>query len=950
MRYDFRWVIFFVFVWIGGGGIWAQSASKAETEGRVNTNALMNPLPLDSNITIVTMENGLRYYIRENTEPRNRAELRLVVNAGSILEDDDQQGLAHFVEHMAFNGTEHFEKQELVNYLEQIGMRFGPDVNAYTSFDETVYMLQIPTDSVRIVETAFQILEDWAHRVRFPEAEIDKERGVVIEEWRQGRGAQARMRDRQFPVLFKGSRYAERLPIGKPEVIDTAHYETVRRFYKDWYRPDLMAVIAVGDFDTEWIESLIVKHFGNMPSPQNTRERIYYPVPGHEETLYAIATDPEATFSSVAVYYKKPVQPENTHKVYRDMLIQALYDGILNNRLNELLQQPDPPFLFANSGRGRFIRTKEFYVINAAVKENGIERGLEALLVEAARIDRYGVTPPELERQKAEMMRGMEQAFKERNKTPSSAYTAEYIRNYLQEEPVPGIAYEYQLYQAYIPSITIEEINRLADALITEQDRVVLVSAPEKAGVKVPDEAELAKVFQQVSELEIAPYEDRVSDAPLVKNLPAPGRVETKTGLDTLGVELWQLSNGIRMMIKPTDFKNDQILFSAYSPGGLSLYPDSVYIAGATADAIVSQSGLGQFGPIELEKKLAGKAVNVTPAINSLSEGLNGNASPEDLETLFQLIYLYFTSPRKDSTAFLSYQARLKGFLENRSANPEAAFRDTLQVTLAQNHFRARPWSLEILKEMDLERSWQIYRERFADASDFTFIFVGNIDQTTLQPLAEKYLGALPALRRREHWRDEGIYPPRGVIEKTVYRGLEEKSRVQIVFTGPFEWNRQSRYDLNAMAEVLRIRLREVLREDQGGTYGVGVSASPDHYPREEYQVSIGFGCAPDRVDELTKLVFEEIDSLKTKGTRETYIQKVRETQRREHEVNLRRNGYWLSTLKFYDTHKEPLTGILETPRFIDNLTIEAVQKAAQRYLDTQNFVKVVLMPEKTGS
>ncbi len=950
MRYGFRWILFLVFVWINGSGIWAQSGNGAETGEGESANALMNPLPVDSSITIRTLDNGIRYYIRENSEPRDRAELRLVVNAGSILEDDDQQGLAHFVEHMAFNGTEHFEKQELVNYLEQIGMRFGPDVNAYTSFDETVYMLQIPTDSMQIVETAFQILEDWAHRIGFLETEIDKERGVVMEEWRQGRGAQARMRDRQFPVLFKGSRYAERLPIGKPEVIDTAHYETIRRFYQDWYRPDLMAVIAVGDFDKKWIESLIVKHFGNMPSPQNYRERVYYPVPGHEETFYAIATDPEATFSSVAVYYKKPVQPENTHKVYRDMLIQALYDGILNNRLKELLQQPDPPFLFANSGRGRFIRTREFYVINAAVKENGIRAGLQALLTEAARIDRYGVTPSELARQKAEMMRGMEQAFRERDKTPSSAYAAEYIRNYLQDEPVPGIAYEYQLYQTYIPSITIEEINQLADALITEQDRVVLVSAPEKAGLTVPDEAELAQVFREVSEMDIAPYEDRVTDAPLVNNLPAPGQVETKTGPDTLGVEHWQLSNGIRMMIKPTDFKNDQILFYAYSSGGLSLYPDSVYIAGATADAIVSQSGLGEFGPIELEKKLAGKTVSVTPEINSLSEGLNGNASPEDLETLFQLIYLYFTSPRKDSTAFLSYQSRIRGFLENRSASPEAAFRDTLQVTLAQNHFRARPWTMDMLKEMDLERSLQIYRERFADASDFTFIFVGNIDPAALQPLAEQYLASLPALYRREHWRDEGIYPPRGIIEKTVYKGLEEKSRVQIVFTGPFVWNRQNRYDLNAMAEVLRIRLRELLREDQGGTYGVGVSASPQHFPREEYQISIGFGCAPERVGELTRLVFAEIDSLKFRGVGESYLQKVRETQRREYEVNLRRNGYWLSTLKFYDTHQEPLTGILETPRFIEQLSVESVQKAAQKYLDTRNFVKVVLMPEKTGS
>ncbi len=946
------WLIFVTFSAI----LWmvACSGSKSNLKvihkNEINSNAQLTPLPKDTNIIVNKLENGIQYYIRENREPQNRAELRLVVNAGSVLEDDDQQGLAHFVEHMCFNGTEHFEKQALVDYLESIGMRFGPDVNAYTSFDETVYMLQIPTDSAEIVDTAFQILEEWAHRVSFEASEIDKERGVVVEEWRLGRGAQSRIRDKQFPVLFKNSRYANRLPIGQKAVIDTAHYETVRRFYKDWYRPDLMAVVAVGDFDRNAIKALIEKHFAAIPPKENPRKREYYPVPGNEKPLVAIVTDPEATYSSVSVYYKKDVKDENSHKAYRQSLVQSIHDGILNNRLNELLQQPEPPFRFASVGQGRFIRTKEFYVLNTVVKDNQMETGLEALLTEASRIKQFGVTASELERQKTDMLRGIEQAYQERDKTASASYAAEYIRNFLQDEPIPGIEYEFELWKKFIPSITLDEVNERSQQLITEADEVILASAPEKEGVKTANAEALLAVFDKVDEKLIAPYQDVVSDAPLLESLPAAGKVVKMSGIQEIGVSEWTLSNGVRLLLKPTDFKNDQVLFSAYSPGGTSLYPDEDYIAGATADAIVAQSGVGSFDRIELRKKLAGKAVQVSPSIGSLNEGISGSASPKDLETMLQLIHLYFTAPRKDSTAFQAYQSQIRGFLENRNASPETAFRDTLNFTLAQHHFRARPWSAQLLKEMNLDKSLKIYKERFADASDFTFVFVGNLDLNALKPLVEKYLASLPALHRNETWRDEGIRPPKGVIEKTVRKGLEEKSRVSIVFTGPFEWNRQNRYDLNAMVSVLQIKLREVLREDQGGTYGVGVHSSRNHFPVPDYSVSVSFGCAPDRVDQLTRLVFEQIDSLKNVGIAETYVQKVRETQRRENEVDMRRNGYWLSTLSFYDRNTEPLNNILQTIQFIENLTPKAVQQAARKYLNTNNYVKVILLPEKTGS
>lgn len=939
----------FAIIFLIGACATHQPARQQSPAPGISSPAASAPLPVDPQITIGQLDNGLRYYIRANQRPEQRAELRLVINAGSILEEDDQQGLAHFVEHMAFNGTEQFAKQELVDYLESIGMRFGPDLNAYTSFDETVYMLQIPTDSAGIVETAFRILKEWASAVAFDDEEIDKERGVVVEEWRLGRGAQARMRDRQFPLLFKNSRYAERLPIGKKEILENFEYETLRRFYRDWYRPDLMAVVAVGDFDSAFIESQIRQTFGSIPAAQAPRPRVHYPVPDHAETIFAIASDPEATGSSVSIYFKKDAREQNSEAAYRGSIVETLYNGMFNSRLDELRQQPEPPFLYAYSGSSRFNRDKEFYILGAGVPDNGVETALQTLLTEAQRVRQFGFTASELARQKSELLRGMERAYSERDKSESRQYAAEYIRNFLEDEPIPGIEFEYQLYQKYLPAISLDEINRLAETRISDRNRVVLVNVPEKDGVAIPTESSLSAVFESVARAKVTPYVDNVSDAPLIGELPPPGAIVEETAIPEIGVTEWTLSNGSRVILKPTDFKNDQILFSAYSPGGNSLLPEADYVPALTAAAIVAQSGVGDFSLIELEKKLAGKVAGVSPSIGTLEEGLSGSASPQDAETLFQLIHLYFTRPRADSSAYLSYQSRIRAYLANRNADPGTALGDTLALTLARYHYRARPWSEATLEAMDLQRSLAIYRERFADASDFTFLFVGNLDPAQFRSLAARYLATLPNLSREESWRDPGITPPKGVIKKAVYKGLEPQSQVEIVFTGPFQWDRQNRYDINALAAVLRIKLRETLREDKGGTYGVGVGADPARDPRPEYEFSISFGCAPERVDELTRLVFQQIDSLKQAGIAETYVQKVQETQRRKNETDLKRNGYWLNVLEFYDSHQESLLDILETERYIDGLTPEAIRRAARQYLNPENYVQVTLYPAEGG-
>ncbi len=906
-----------------------------------------DPIPVDPQTKIGELDNGLRYYLRVNGEPGNRAQLWLAVNAGSILEDDDQQGLAHFVEHMAFNGTEHFSENQLIHYMESIGMRFGPELNAFTNFDETVYMLEVPTDTTEIVETAVQILEDWAHGLTFDEEEIDKERGVIGEEWRLGRGAQMRMLDKQLPILFKGSRYAERIPIGKKAVIDTCSYDTLRRFYRDWYRPDLMAVVAVGDFDPEWIEGLIERHFALLPMPADPREREIYPVPDHEETLFAVATDPEATHTTTAVLFKSDAEPELLIEDYRTHLIKHLHDDMLNDRLMELTKEAEPPFLFAMTADVPLARSKKMQMFASLVNEGGIEKGLEALLTESARASRHGFTASELERSKEEMLRQAENAYAERDKTKSKILASRCLAHFTKGEPMPGIESEYALAKQLVPGIALEELNELSARRVAEDNRVVLVSAPEKEGLAVPAEEDLAAVFEKVSRSRITPYEDMASDEPLLEEIPEPAEVESRSRIDELGVTEWTLSNGVEVVLKPTDFKNDEVRFWAYSPGGHSLVSDPMFVSASLASHIVQESGVGEFNSVALEKKLSGKVVEVSPYIGEITEGLSGTASPQDLETMFQLIYLYMTSPRNDADAFDSFYAKMKGTIENRSASPEAAFFDTLQVTVAQHHHRMRPWTVQLLDEINLDDAYDFYRDRFADADDFVFIFVGNFELEAIEPMVKTYLGGLPTTDREETWKDPGIALAEGVIERTVRKGIEERGRVAIVFAGPMKWSLESKYELDSLAEVMEIDLREVLREELGGTYGVGINSYAELYPRQEYQVHVTFGCDPNRIEELTQTVLEKIENLRDNGPDPEHVERVRESQKRQFEVNLKDNGFWLAQLHTRHLHGTDPALLLEYPRLVEDLSAQEMKQAAVKYLKPDDYVRVVLVPEE---
>ena len=925
-------------------GFGSQQSSTAPAQ----STALSQPMPVDPEIKMGTFSNGLRYYIRANKKPEKRAELRLVIKAGSILEDDDQQGMAHLVEHMAFNGTKNFPKHDLVQFIESLGMRFGADLNAYTSFDETVYQLQVPTDKPETMDKAFLILEDWAHNVTFDNAEIEKERGVVMEEWRIRRGAGERMQSKLWPIMLKGSRYADRIPIGKPEIIQGGKAERLKKFYTDWYRPDLMAVVAVGDFDKTAVEKMVTAHFASIPAQAKPRPRLEYDVPDQPGTRYAIATDKEMTAATVEVDNILPGREEGSIGVYRQQIVDRLFSGMFGSRFSELAQKPESPIIFAGVGRGAFLsRTKDQASLFAQAKEDVIEAALETLLIEADRVTRFGFTASELERQKQNVLRAYERYVAEKDTTPAADRADEYVRNFLDGETLPSAEHEYELHKRLLPGITLDEINKLAREWFPDRNRLVVVRAPEKSGVTVPDEKTLAAVMKASSSKELKAYVDSLTAAALLESIPAPGSIARTTTKDAIGITEWELSNGVKVVLKPTNFKADEILFRAGSPGGTSLASDKDYIPASTATQVITAGGLAKFNATDLRKLMTGKVASASPFIGELEEGLNGSSSQKDLETMFQLIYLRFVQPRADATAFgvLANQART--MLGNQTAIPEFGFFEALTTARYGNHLRRRLSTAATVDEWNLDKSLAFYKDRFADASDFTFVFVGSFDLATMKPLVERYLGALPSTHRKETWKDVGASSATGVIEKKVEKGMEPKSLNAIVFTGAFEHNQMNRIAIRAMSEVLQMRLLETIREELGGTYSISASPSYQRIPKPEYSISIEFGSAPERADDLVKRVFQEIEKLKTNGPTEKQVSDVKEALLRDFETNSKTNNYLLSQIASRYQYGEDPAGLWKIPEYYQKIDAAMIQQAARTYLNVKNYVRVTLLPEK---
>ena len=906
-----------------------------------------SPIPPDSSIIMGRLDNGLAYYIKYNKKPEQRMEMRLAVNAGSICETDDQQGLAHFVEHMCFNGTKNFPSNRIVDMLEEMGMKFGEEINAYTSFDETVYMLKVPTDKAETIDAGFRILEDWAHQVSMEEEEIDKERGVIVEEWRLGLGADERMMQKYIPVLLKGSRYAERLPIGKMDIVKSCPYDTLRAFYKTWYRPDLMAVVIVGDIDTKLAEEKVIEHFGRIPGAVSAKPRTEYSVPGNDEPLISVVTDREASGFDIQIMFKRPRAESVTYNDYRKSQMRSLFNSMFNARLRELIRKPDAPFLYAGSGYGSFIgRSVDVYSLYASAKEDHLRESIEVILAENEKVRRYGFTDSELEREKKNILSFYEQVAKEADKTESATYSGEFIRNYFTGESMPGYQKEYELVRELLPGIGVEEINRMGQEWISEKNIIALLTAQEKEGLTIPSGEEIAEIIKSAGSWKVEAYVDSMDDAPLLSDIPSPSPVIKRTENTNYRFTELSFGNGVRMILMPTDFSNDEILLTAYSPGGISLYPDQEVMSATLAATIVTQSGLGNYDLTGLQKLLSGNTAKLTPYISELHEGFNGSCSPKDLETLLQLNYLYFTGIRRDEDAYNSYMSRMKNMIGPMRAIPRVKFADTLSKVISKNSPRVINVPTDAqLDQADPGRIMSIFRERFASAGDFTYIMVGNIDVDEVIPVLEKYIGGLPSVKGKEKWRDMTPGFPEGLVEIEVPENSEPQSLVAMVWKGDFKWKPVDRQAFSMLMEILSIKCRESMREDQGGVYGVSVSGTASKYPKPEYTITATWGCDPEKIDSLAAAVINEMNIIMREGPSETDLNKVKETMIRQRETRMKENNFWISYLQSHFLNGNKILSLNEYRDFVNSVDTKTIKKIAGRYLNTTHYVKAALTP-----
>ncbi len=919
--------------------------AKPATVAAVPTkDPLTEPSPLEPKIKVGKLSNGLTYYVMKHKKPEQRASLWLAVNAGSVLEDEDQRGLAHFVEHMAFNGTKRFPKQAIVDYIEKVGMRFGADVNAYTSFDQTVYMLTVPTDDQKVMLTGFDILRDWAGDVSFDPTEVDKERGVVTEEWRLGRGPFARVSDKEWPIIFQGSQYAKRLPIGDPKILQTAPRDTLVRFYKDWYRPDQMAILAVGDFDAAQIEKEIATRFGDLKNPDKPRERAIVPVPHEHPTAVSIAQDPELPWTSVAVYDKMDRRSESTKGDYRRFIVENLYHQMLNARFEEIALDPSVPFTFAASGVTNFARASDLFMRSAQAKEGRVTETLAVLFREIERVERHGFLPSELERARKDTLANAESSAAEWDKTPGDAIADEMTRHFFEGEQMPGRALELAYNREFLPTITLDELNKLARTWGSDRGRVIAISGPSKA--KVPTEDEVKQLVAKANSTEVEAWKDVGGDKPLMATVPAPGKVTGTKEDASAGTTVWTLSNGIRVVVKPTTFQNDEITFTGWEPGGTSLVSDKDYINARFADDIVSASGVGDFDRSALQKVLAGKVANVHTNIGELSQMVSGSARPADLETAMQLLHLRITAPRKDARAFDSWKQEQMEWVGNKKLLPDIQFFDEMNIVENGNHLRRRPDSPESIKSVNHDKALAIYKQRFADAGQFTFIFVGNIDLAKLQPLVETYIGSLPSKGRKEKWKDVRVKYPAGKIVKTITAGTEPKSYVSLSMNQPEKWSRDLERDARVLSMALDIRLREVLREDMGGVYGVSVGAWVSREPTQRKAFNVFFGCNPDNVDKLKTAVFDEIAKIQKEGIGPLYLEKIHEQLRREHEVNLKENRWWQNQLEEAYYYGDDFKVVTDVEAIAKRVTSDNIKASANRFFDSKKYVLGVMRPK----
>jgi zinc protease len=939
---------------IASGGAFAQVKRKPVPSPKSKPTGIeqkrlstANVLPVDPDVIIGKLPNGLTYYVRKNTEPKNRAELYLVNKVGSVLETDQQQGIAHFIEHMAFNGTRDFPKNEMVNFLQKSGIKFGADLNAYTSFDETVYQLPLPTDSAAVFEKGFNILANWASFQTLDPKEIDAERGVVLgEKLANGKNAQERLSNQTYPVLLNNSKYAQRLPIGKEEILKTFTPETIKSFYHDWYRPDLQAVIAVGDFDPARVVELIKRNFASLQNPAGEKPRTVYSVPPTQGTVVKIATDKEFPYTLAEIIVKHPQTVIRTPADFMQSIRIQLFNQMLNDRISELSQKPTPPFVYGQSSYGPFVARQDAFTTVAVAKPGGLETAIKAAVAETERVRRFGFTLTELERAKQTALLNIDNAYRERDKTRSTSFVGEYQQNFITGEAIPGLSYEYNFYVNNTSKITLAEMNGLAGKFVSDQNRVIIVEAPDNEKDKLPNEKTILDWINSAGK-NVTAYVDNTTDKPLLDKLPTPGKI-TDTKVDSLiGTTTFTLSNGIKAILKPTQFKNDQVLINGYSFGGTSLASDEDYTSAMIAGGIVGSSGIAGFTQIQLNKMLSGKNVSVSPYMSGVAQGITASTTPKDFETAMQLIYLYFTQPRKDADVWQANISQTSALLANRGLSPGSVFQDTISATLNNHNFREMVTTADRLNKANLDKGFEFYKARFSDASSFVFTFVGNFDVDVLKPYIEAYLGGLPSTNRKETYKNLNIVPPAGQITKTVNKGIGDKASVQLVFNGAYDYNDANNIQIDALEEVMQIRLLDRLREKDGGTYAPGVRANYKKVPNSRYSFTISFECAPADVDKLVTDALDEVNKLKQAGAAQADIDKFVAEEARSTQVQLKQNVFWAGYLGAASQNQDNPDAILSRVSGLSKITPQSTKEAANKYLNGTNLIKFILLPEK---
>lgn len=906
-----------------------------------------SPLPFDNEVKVGTLPNGFKYFIRKNVEPKDRVTMYLAVKVGSVLETEAQRGLAHFLEHMNFNGLKHFPKNALVDYLQKSGVRFGSDLNAFTSFEQTVYQLPIPSDDPEILKNGLQIMRDWSQDALLTSEEIDKERGIVMEEMRGGRGAGQRMRDQFFPIIFNGSIFSERLPIGTEKVVTTFPHSEIRKFHKDWYRPELQSIIVVGDIDVNYIEKEIVRLFSDMKIHPNPPKHIQHKVPLINKNQFKAVTDPEMTSTVFQIFIKHPEEKIKTFGDYRKQLIRGLYSQMLNNRLSELQKQADPPFLSSRVGIGNFIGGIDTYNISIGAKPNEHERGFKAVIREIERAKRFGFTQTEFDRAVSVYSKYNEIQYKERDKNKSDVYVERYMNHFLEDAPALSDEDGYQITKQLLPTLTLAEVDAISKKYYTDINRDVIILAPEKDKNSLPDESKVNSWLKDIENEKLTAYVDNVSDKPLLSKQPKKGSIVSEKNIPSVGATEFTLSNGVKVLLKTTNFKNDEILMNGSSKGGTSLYADNDYFNASYASNLVGASGLGQYNSIELKKYLTGKNLSVSAGISETGEYIYGNTDKEGLDTFFELTYAYFTETKIEDDIFKGIIANRISSLANQALDPSYHFQRDMQKKLYNDNIRRRSITENDLKQINKDRALQIFQERFADADDFYFVFVGSITKEELKPYLENYLAALPSVKTKENFKKLNILEPKQGLKSITKKGQEDKVNIILQYINDYKQSDYNDLVMSALSSTLSIKLLEKIREEEGGVYGIGARSSTSKFPYQRSNFMIRFGTSIGRYEKLIEQVYEEVDKVIKNGPTQEDLEKFKIEQKRQLELSVKDNEYWhyhlVNTIYNGDKLEDPSNFI----KLLDKLSVKDVQKMTKKHLKKENLFEFILIPEQ---